>query len=47
MESAVKDLFEGRRPAVALPFSDDNYQQIRSLLSGKYASKPVLFINMR
>ena len=47
MESAVKDLFEGRRPAVVLPFSDDNYQQIRSLLSDKYASKPVLYMNMR
>ena len=47
LESAVKDLFDGRRDAVALPFSPENAMQIRSLLTGKYASKSVFFMNVR
>ena len=47
LESALKDLFEGRRDAVAMPFSPANANQIRSLLSDKYASKTVFFRNVR
>ena len=47
LESALKEFFEGRRGAVAIRFSEDNYQQIRSLLSGKYANKPVFYIDRR
>ncbi len=47
LESALKEFFEGRRGAVAIRFSEDNYQQIRSLLSGKYANKPVFYIDNR
>ena len=47
LESAVKDLFEGRRDAVLLPFSVANYQQIRILLSEKYADKTIFYQNVR
>ena len=47
LESAVKDLFDGLRSAIFLPFSDANYQQIRALLSEKYADKTIFYPNMR
>ena len=47
LESALKDLFEGRRTAVFLKYSPANYQQIRTLLSEKYAGKTIFYPNMR
>lgn len=47
MDAALKDLFEGRRAAVAITYSDDNNQQIRTLLSQKYADKAVFFTSIR
>lgn len=43
LESALKDLFEGRRFAVAIRFSDEISQKVRQLISDKYADKPVFF----
>ena len=47
LESALKDLFEGRRAAVAIQFTDANYQQIRTLQSEKYADRTIFYSNMR
>ena len=47
LESAVKDLFEGRRDEIFLPFSPANSQQIRTLLSEKYAGKTIFYQNIR
>ena len=47
LESALKDLFEGRRTAVFLKYSPANYQQIRTLLSEKYADRTIFYPNMR
>ena len=46
LESALKDLFEGRRFAVAIRFSDEISQKVRQLISDKYADKPVFFISL-
>ena len=43
LASALNDLFEGRRYSVFLPFSDDNYQQVKTLLSEKYSNETVFF----
>ena len=45
LESALKDLFDGRRGAIGIQFSDANYQQIKTLLDGKYAGKTVFYMN--
>ena len=47
LESALKDLFEGRRAQVFLKYSVANYQQIRTLLSEKYADRTIFYPNMR
>lgn len=46
MESAIKDLLEGRRNAVAISFSAITSQQVKQLISDKYADKPVFFISL-
>ena len=46
LESALKDLFEGRRFSVAIRFSDEISQKVRQLISDKYADKPVFFISL-
>ena len=45
LESALKDLFEGRRNAVAIRFSDENTQKVRQLISEKNTNKPVFYMN--
>ena len=45
LESALKELFEGRRFAVAIRFSDDISQQVRQLISEKNTNKPVFYMN--
>ena len=47
LESALKDLFEGRRTTIFLKYSPANYQQIRTLLSEKYADRTIFYPNMR
>jgi len=46
MESAIKDLLEGRRNAVVISFSAITSQQVKQLISDKYADKPVFFISL-
>ena len=46
MESAIKDLFEGSRKVVAIPFSDAASQQAKQLISDKYANKPVFYMSL-
>ena len=45
LESALKDLFEGRRFAVAIRFSDEISQKVRQLISEKNSNKPVFYMN--
>ena len=45
MDSAIKDLLEGRRNAVAISFSAILSQQVKQLISDKYADKNVFFMN--
>ena len=45
MDSAIKDLLEGRRNAVAISFSAILSQQVKQLISDKYADKTVFFMN--
>ena len=47
MDAALKDLFEGRRVAIAIKYSDDDYQHLRTLLSQKYTNKAVFFTSER
>ena len=47
IDSALKDLFEGRRAVIAIRYSDNSYQQIKDLLSQKYANKAVFFTSIR
>ena len=43
IEAAVKDLFEGRRNAIAIQFSDTTSYKLKQLISEKYAGKPVFY----
>ena len=45
LESALKELFEGRRFAVAIRFTDENSQKVRQLISEKNTNKPVFYMN--
>ena len=45
LEDSLKDLFEERKGQLAIPFTDANYQQIKSLLTDKYVGKKVFFMN--
>lgn len=45
LESALKELFEGRRYAVAVENSDKNYQQLKELLKSKHPGKQVFHLN--
>ena len=45
LESALKELFEGRRNAVAIRFTDENSQKVRQLISEKNTNKPVFYMN--
>ena len=45
LESAIKDLFDGRRSAIGIQFSDTNYQQIKTLLTEKSAGKTVFYMD--
>jgi TonB family protein len=47
LESAVKDLFDGLRNEVIIKFSPENAQRMRDLLSGKYSTKSVFYMNVR
>lgn len=47
MDAALQDLFEGRRAAIAIRYSDNDYQQLRTLLSQKYADKAVFYTKIR
>ena len=46
MESAIKDLLEGRRNAVVISFSAITSQQVKQLISDKYANKPIFFMSL-
>ena len=47
LESALDELFESYRAAIFIKYSDDNYQQVRALLSQKYPNKAVFFTNIK
>ncbi len=40
MESAVKDLFKGKRKAFAIPYSEDNLNRVKEIIA-KYPDKKV------
>lgn len=45
LESAMKELFEGRRPALSVDSSDETYKKMTELLKEKHSGKKVFYLN--
>ena len=45
LESAMKELFEGRRPALSVDSSDETYKKMMELLKEKHSGKKVFYLS--